>query len=215
MSQPLLPSALNRPLALASGPADLRGSLQRALDRPAREALEIARKPLAFMLAPALSGAFLVAASSLVAGLMIPELHWGHLARDVHARGLLAAAEALAVVVPGLVVFAGYFRLRAPIGALLAATGIGLLLAGVVSVSLVPLVAFLAVVSRSPEAGLFASELLIPGIALGAAVLVPLRLIEAVDRSDRATWLGRAFAAVAAVAFSLQSLPVLHALWAR
>jgi hypothetical protein len=57
--------------------------------------------------------------------------------------------------------------------------------------------------------------LLIPGIALGAAVLVPLRLIEAVDRSDRATWLGRAFAAVAAVAFSLQSLPVLHALWAR
>jgi hypothetical protein len=167
------------------------------------------------MLAPALSGAFLVAASSLVAGLMIPELHWGHLARDVHARGLLAAAEALAVVVPGLVVFAGYFRLRAPIGALLAATGIGLLLAGVVSVSLVPLVAFLAVVSRSPEAGLFASELLIPGIALGAAVLVPLRLIEVVDRSDRATWLGRAFAAVAAVAFSLQSLPVLHALWAR
>src|SRR5688572_29309399 len=135
MGSASLVAAVDRP--------NLIDSLLRLLDRPARSALELARRPLSATLAPATLGIFLVAAASALAGCislsgfrLVPRL-------DV----LRAVFESLLVVIPGTTVFAIYLRLRIPARAFLAATALGLLAAGVVATCVLPLMGFIAVVA--------------------------------------------------------------------
>jgi hypothetical protein len=164
-------------------------TLLRLLDRPARSALELARRPLSATLAPAALGIFLVAAASAVAGCislsgfrLVPRL-------DV----LRAVFEALLVVVPGTTVFAIYLRLRIPARAFLAATALGLLAAGVVATCVLPLMGFIAVVAVKSRTDVPIPLLFVPGLALATVASLPARVIVSLDSSRAARWLSRAF----------------------
>ncbi|MFP2934214.1 hypothetical protein ACLESO_55660 [Pyxidicoccus sp. 3LG] len=123
---------------------DLSYSLLRALDRPAREALELARRPLLATVAPALLGLFLVATASTLAGFVSPE----GFQLAPRLDGVRAVFESLLVVVPGTLVFASYLRLRVSPRAFLAATSIGLLAAGLMAACVLPLMAFFVLVAH-------------------------------------------------------------------
>lgn len=164
-------------------------TLLRLLDRPARSALDLARRPLSATLAPAVLGTFLVAAASALAGCitlsgfrLVPRL-------DV----LRAVFEALAVVVPGTTVFAVYLRLKIPPRAFLAATALGLLAAGVVAACILPLMGFIAVVAVKSHLDLPLPLLSVPGLALATVAALPARVIVSLDSSRAARWLSRAF----------------------
>ena len=176
-------------------------TLLRALDRPARHALDLARRPWLHTVAPAVVGLFLVAASTTVAAWLDPSSRGLSPRADV----LRALCESLAVVVPGLAVLATYARLRITPGALVAGAALGLLVAGVVSLSLVPLMAFLALVSRDVVFVLRGLALLVPAVALASVAVVVLRVLDAVDRSARAQWLGRGFVVGLFVVFGLRT----------
>ena len=190
------------------GRADLWRDFVRGIDRPTRQAHEIARRPFSYTVAPALVGTFLITVASLVAGLADPTRH------EVipRADALRAAFEALAVVVPGAVVFGTYLRLRMTPGALVAATSLGLLTAGVVSLALVPLVAFLALVSQEVPMVLKAQPVLVPGVALAAVASVVYRVIKASDPSARAAVLARGFGVGVFALFAVRVLPVVQQL---
>jgi hypothetical protein len=164
-------------------------SLFRLLDRPARSALELARRPLPATLAPAVLGIFLVAAASALAGCislsgfrLVPRL-------DV----LRAVFEALLVVVPGTAVFAIYLRLRIPTRALLASTALGLLAAGVVATCILPLMGFIAIVAVKSRTEVPIPLLFVPGLALATVAALVARVIVSLDTSTSARWLARAF----------------------
>lgn len=164
-------------------------TLLRLLDRPARSALELARRPLSATLAPAVLGIFLVAAASALAGCisltgfrLVPRL-------DV----LRAVFEALLVVVPGTTVFAVYLRLRIPPRAFLAATALGLLAAGVIAACVLPLMGFIAVVAVQSRVEVPMPLLFVPGLALATVATLPARVIVSLDSSKGARWLARAF----------------------
>jgi hypothetical protein len=164
-------------------------TLLRLLDRPARSALELARRPLSATLAPAALGIFLVAAASALAGCislsgfrLVPRL-------DV----LRAVFEALLVVVPGTTVFAVYLRLRVPPRAFLAATALGLLAAGVVATCVLPLMGFIAVVAVKSRTEVPIPVLFVPGLALATVATLPARVIVSLDSSRASRWLARAF----------------------
>jgi hypothetical protein len=178
----------------------------RALDRPAHHALGLARGPWFHAVAPAVVGLFLVAVSVTVAGLLGPTAHGVTLRAD----GLRALGEALAVVIPGLSVLATYARVRVTPGELLAAAATGLLVAGVVSVSLVPLLAFLALVSRDVPSVLGAMPLLVSGVALASVAVVVMRVLDAADGTVRAVWLGRCFVAGLFLVFGLRTAGLLR-----
>jgi len=180
MGSASLSAAVDRPHAL--------NSLLRSLDRPARTALDLARRPLWATVAPALLGIFLVAASSALAGCI--SIQGFRLAPRLDS--LRAVFESLLVVVPGTTVFAIYLRLRISARSFLAATALGLLSAGVVAACLLPLVAFLAVVAEESRSALPLS-MLAPGIALATVALLPARVMTALDPSRNARWLARAF----------------------
>jgi hypothetical protein len=164
-------------------------SLLRLLDRPARSALELARRPLSATLAPATLGIFLVAAASALAGCislsgfrLVPRL-------DV----LRAVFEALLVVIPGTTVFAIYLRLRIPSRAFLASTALGLLAAGVVATCVLPLMGFISVVAVKSRMDLPIPLLFVPGLALATVAALVARVIVTLDTSKAARWLSRAF----------------------
>ncbi|MBN1207595.1 MAG: hypothetical protein JXB05_22195 [Myxococcaceae bacterium] len=164
-------------------------SLLRLLDRPARSALELARRPLSATAAPAVLGIFLVSAASALAGCislsgfrLVPRL-------DV----LRAVFESLLVVVPGTTVFAIYLRLRIPARAFLASTALGLLAAGVVAACVLPLMAFISVIAVKSHTYVPVPLLFVPGLALATVAAVPARVITALDSSKAARWLSRAF----------------------
>ncbi|MGZ3459015.1 MAG: hypothetical protein ACXU86_10990, partial [Archangium sp.] len=158
-------------------------SLLRSVDRPAREALDLARRPLTATLAPALLGIFLVAATSAAAGFVSPD----GLQIAPRLDALRAVFEALLVVIPGTLVFAIYLRLRLSTRVLLAATSIGLLAAGLVATCVMPLMAFLALVSRESPLVLALPSVFVPGIALATMAALPVRVITSLD-SSRAAW---------------------------
>jgi hypothetical protein len=189
--------------------ADLWRALTRGIDRPAREALELARKPVVFTLAPALLGLFLVALASTAASLVDPARAGAIPRFDV----LRAALEALGVMVPAIVVFGTYLRLRLTPSALLAGCSLGLLVAGVVSLALVPMIAFLALVSTLAPTVLSSLSLLVPAIALAAAAAVFYRVVEGSDRSARATYLARAYALGLLAVFAIRALPLARGLF--
>jgi hypothetical protein len=181
MGSALLGAAVERP--------HLIDSLLRLLDRPARSALELARRPLSATVAPAVLGIVLVAASSALAGCitltgfrLVPRL-------DV----LRAVFESLLVVVPGTTVFAVYLRLRVPARAFLAATALGLLAAGLVAACVLPLMAFLTVIAVKARTFIPVPLLFVPGLALATVATVPARVIMTLDSSKAARWLARAF----------------------
>jgi hypothetical protein len=164
-------------------------SLLRLLDRPARSALELTRRPLPATLAPATLGIVLVAAASALAGCislqgfrLVPRL-------DV----LRAVFESLLVVVPGTTVFAIYLRLRIPARAFMAATALGLLAAGVVATCVLPLMGFIAVVAMKSRIDIPIPLLFIPGLALATVAALVARVIVSLDSSRAARWLSRAF----------------------
>lgn len=180
---------------------DLSSSLLRALDRPARQALELARRPLLETAAPALLGLFLVAASSALAGLVAPEE--GRIALRLDT--VRAALEALGVVVPGTAVFSIYLRLRISPRAFLAATAIGLLAAGLMAACILPLMGFLVLLSTKQDSLVRAlPALLVPGLALATVAVLPVRVITSLDRSPAAFWLSRAFAFFLITVFALR-----------
>ena len=184
----------------AMGRLDLTNSLLRAVDRPAREALDLARRPLTATLAPALLGLVLVAATSAASGFvsstglrLVPRLD-----------ALRAVFEALLVVIPGTVVFAIYLRLRLSTRVLLAATAIGLLAAGLVATCVMPLMAFLVLVAKDAPTILVLPSVFVPGIALATVAALPVRVITALDPSRAAWWLSRAFAFFLGAVFLLR-----------
>jgi hypothetical protein len=184
----------------AMGRLDLTNSLLRAVDRPAREALDLARRPLWATLAPALLGLVLVAATSAASGFVsttgprfVPRLD-----------ALRAVFEALLVVVPGTVVFAIYLRLRLSTRVLLAATAIGLLAAGLVATCVMPLMAFLVLVAREAPTILVLPSVFVPGLALATVAALPVRVITTLDSSRAAWWLSRAFAFFLGAVFLLR-----------
>ena len=189
-------------------------SLLRAIDLPAREALETARRPLSYTLTPALIGLSLIALASLISAALDPG-RTGTASLVPRADVLRAVIEALAVVVPGAIGFAVYLQLRIPARAMLAATAIGLLVGGVVAISLVPLMAFLAIVARAQPTALVTPGFLVPAIALAAVAAIPVRVIRALDRSDRATWLARAFSVLVFAAFAIRVAPYVRELFTR
>jgi hypothetical protein len=184
----------------AVGRLDLVDSLLRAVDRPAREALDLARRPLAATLAPALLGIFLVAATSAAAGFVSP----GGVRLAPRLDALRAVFEAMLVVIPGTLVFAIYLRLRLSTRTLLAAISIGLLAAGLVATCVMPLMAFLVVVARDAPLILALPALFVPGLALATLVALPVRVITALDSSLSAWWLSRAFAICLGAVFLLR-----------
>ena len=184
----------------AMGRLDLTNSLLRAVDRPAREALDLARRPLTATLAPALLGLVLVAATSAASGFvsstglrLVPRLD-----------ALRAVFEALLVVIPGTVVFAIYLRLRLSTRVLLAATAIGLLAAGLVATCVMPLMAFLVLVAKDAPTILVLPSVFVPGSALATVAALPVRVITALDASRAAWWLSRAFAFFLGAVFLLR-----------
>ena len=184
----------------AMGRLDLTNSLLRAVDRPAREALDMARRPLTATLAPALLGLVLVAATSAASGFVsstglrfVPRLD-----------ALRAVFEALLVVIPGTVVFAIYLRLRLSTRVLLASTAIGLLAAGLVATCVMPLMAFLVLVAKDAPTILVLPSVFVPGLALATVAALPVRVITALDPSRAAWWLSRAFAFFLGAVFLLR-----------
>jgi hypothetical protein len=181
MGSASLVAAVDRP--------NLIDTLLRLLDRPARSALELARRPLSATLAPATLGIFLVAAASALAGCislsgirLVPRL-------DV----LRAVFESLLVVIPGTTVFAIYLRLRIPARAFLAATALGLLAAGVVATCVLPLMGFIAIVAVKSRTEVPIPLLFVPGLALATVAALSARVIVSLDTSPAARWLSRAF----------------------
>ncbi|QRN94711.1 hypothetical protein JRI60_37180 [Archangium violaceum] len=193
----------------AMGRLDLIDSLLRAVDRPAREALDMARRPLAATLAPALLGLFLVAASSATVGFISPE----GLQLVPRLDALRAVFEALLVVIPGTLVFAIYLRLRLSTRTLLAATAIGLFAAGLVATCVLPLMAFLMLVSREAPLVLALPSVFVPALALSTLAALPVRVITSLDPSRAAWWLSRAFAFFLGAVFLLRVHTSLLNLW--
>ena len=191
MGSASLSAAVDRPHAL--------NSLLRSLDRPARTALDLARRPVWATLAPALSGLFLVAASTVVAGAFSREgLRW-----LPQLDALRAVLESLLVVVPGTTVLAIYLRLRISARSLLAGISLGLLSAGVVAACLLPLVAFLSVVAVESRRALPLSSL-VPAIALATVGLFSARVMTALDSSSDTRWLARSFICFLGAVFLLR-----------
>jgi hypothetical protein len=181
----------------------IRDGIFRALDRPAREALELARRPTVHTATPAAVGVVLIAVASIVAAL--PSLA-AHNTRDLglalSVDGLRPLLETLAAIMPLTLVLSGYLRLATSSRAILAAFAIGLLLAGVVSVSLLSMVFFLVVVSGDNVAVPTLLSMVIPCVALGTILSVVVRVSGTIDPSRRA-WLVTRFAATLAAAVFL------------
>jgi hypothetical protein len=181
MGSASLSAAVDRPHLL--------NSLLRSLDRPARTALDLANRPLLATIAPALTGIFLVAAASALAGFI--SLNGFRLVPRLDS--LRAFFESLLVVVPGTTVFAIYMRLRISARTFLAATALGLLAAGVVATCVLPLMAFIAVVAAESRMNFPLPVLFVPGIALATVAVLAARVMTALDSSQSARWLARAF----------------------
>lgn len=184
----------------AMGRLELMNSLFRSVDRPAREALDLSRRPLVATLSPALLGLFLVATSSALVGFVSPS--GLRLAPNIDA--LRALFEALLVVVPGMLVFAIYLRLRTSTRVLMAAISIGLLAAGLVAACVLPLMAFLTLIAQNAPLILALPAVFVPGLALATLVALPVRVITSLDPSRSAWWLSRAFAVCLGAVFFLR-----------
>jgi hypothetical protein len=159
-------------------------TLLRAVDMPAREALLMSHRPPIATLAPAMIGGVLIVATSSIAvriplqdgASMVPALDRVDL--------LLPLVQALAIVLPTSLILGVYARLDFSPRTVIAAYALGALIAGLVLVSALPLVAFLAVVSRARP--LVPIGIMFPAIAAAAIAATVKRILSAIDPSPRA-----------------------------
>lgn len=178
--------------------------LTRALDQPAREALLISRAgPLGVALRAAL-GVSAVLTSGTLAGLLAPDPQLGE-------RGLVALGIALIAVSPALVALSIERKLRLSPSALLAVLSLSALVAGVASMALLPLAAFVRLVARANPDVLSAFPLLVALTALAAFALVPARVIRSLDPSLTATTVTNAYSVVLTAVFAYQAWPAFRA----
>lgn len=178
-------------------PRPLRQTFLDTLDRPAREALRLERRPLWVTAGIALAGAVLIALGSMLS-FELDELRFG---RGILPRVdlLRALFEALVVVVPSGAILAAYFRVRVTPRAVLAAVAVGLLVAGVVVAATLPLMAYLAVYAQARP--LVSPAAALPIVALAAVATTTARIVRAIDTSSRAHTFARALQAGLAGAF--------------
>ena len=170
-----------------------RSSLLRALDRPARSAVELSHRPFLSTVAFALAGLGLVALASAAAILL--DLGRPSLGLP-RFDALRAGLEALAIVSPALFIGAVYLGIRMAPRTLLALFSLGVLTGGIVAVSLVPLMAFLSLVERTRDGLQFALSPLVPLVMLLAVSVVVLRTMETLDTSKVSIWTARVFVAL-------------------
>jgi hypothetical protein len=147
-----------------------------AVDRPARQSLDLAREPASKTMVIAAAGSALVAVASLLsealansqANLQLPE-----------GRLVQAFFESLILVLPSSAILFAFANLRLPARALFSAAAVGLLVAGLVTISTLPLMGYLVLVSRA--APLFKPMLILPVLALFGVGATVGRVIEAVE----------------------------------
>jgi hypothetical protein len=111
-----------------------------AVDRPARAAVDLGRRGVLPTVGEACVGVAGVAAASVATQLL--------LGGDLSSRvdGLMAFLEVTLLLVP-IVLVAAFARIAVPLRAMFGAVAVGLLHAGVVALTLLPLAAFVAVVA--------------------------------------------------------------------
>lgn len=171
----------------------------RLFDRPTREILETARAPFPRTIALAVSGLGMVVLASVIAALLLPR----------HAHQVLGRVdilrpwvEALIFVVPSLVTFSAYLRLKFSPRSILAAMAVSLVFAGVLAVTMLPLVGFLMMMARSVR-GVPDLLALVPAVvAFGTAVAVTTRQLGQLDSSTRARWVLRLFFLISVALFA-------------
>jgi hypothetical protein len=167
------------------------------LDRPALGALQLARqRPLA-TLAPATVGVGLAIVGAVLADVATP-------GASPALYGLRALLEALAVVVPTSLIFFTYLNLAVAPRAFLAAAALGMATAGVVGLSLLPLLAFAAVAGQGALPFLAHPAVVLPfAFALTVAAVV-LRVVRSIDPRPLGRGCSVAFFALLVGAFTLR-----------
>lgn len=158
-------------------PTDFVQPLQRAIDRPIREALEMARTRPAAIAGVAAVGIFLTSVSAAVSALF---------GGDLPLDGARVAFEAMGIVIPSGIVFAAYARVRPSPAAMFASASVALLLAGAVCVCVLPLLAFVALATQSSRALDIIFQLFIPSLAVGIVARHLRHFFKATDPSAKA-----------------------------
>ncbi len=159
------------------------GGLDQALDRPARAALRLGRTTPWSTLAMGLLGMFAIAAACLATRALLAPPGPGRL------DGLLPFMEAVASLVP-IALVAAYLQVAVPPRVLAGAVAVGLLHAGLVALSLVPLAVFVAVITdlgvfhrTIPMLYLVLGHLVLPAVALVVLAQVIARVLRCLDGS--------------------------------
>ena len=169
------------------------GLIERALDRPAATALELESSHGAQTAALTIAGLGMIGAAGALSGALLPASAVGH-------QGEAAWAMLLAwgVSAPVLLVAAGHLGLAVRPRAMLGGLAVALVAAGIVALGTLPLLAYLAVVPHAGEHTCVARALLASVLALAAGVVVPGRVLRALDGSARASWVAHRRAGAAA-----------------
>jgi len=181
----------------------LLASLLRAADAPAHEAVRLSRAPLIQTIAPAAIGLIGLSSSALAVAAMRGN---GGQAGDA----LTAILESVLTISPITLVLAAWGTPSstpqqpsaasqrpgpiAPPRVVAAALGLGFLTAGWVTVGLVPLAAFTALVSSRTGWALDAFGLLVAVAALGSVAMVFARILQAIDSGSGTRMAARLFA---------------------
>jgi hypothetical protein len=167
-----------------------------ALDRPAHQAVHLRDRPLWITIATGLAGAILIGLAS-TAALALDSLHFGEriLPRIDVLRALF---EALLVVAPSAILLSAYFQIAISPRIVLAAIALGLLIAGIVVASALPLVTYLTLLAAKPA---IAPGVLLPFVALAAAAATSTRILRAIDPSRRARIFAFGFQVALAMVF--------------
>lgn len=177
----------------------------RALDLPAREALELGRRGVLASLAPAAVGLGVVALSSLATDALAP----------VHPIGLAALRAllvAMVTVVPGTAALVVHRKLSLGPRGVLAAVSVASLVAGVASAALLPLIAYVRLVARAGAQFLGFFPLLVALVGLAAIALVPGRVMRAIDPRPASAAISYLYGHGLVAVFAFELWPVLHTL---
>jgi hypothetical protein len=179
----------------------------RLFDRPTREILETARAPFPRTIALAVSGLGMVVLASVIAALPMTRME----GRKFWEIDILRPwMEALVFVVPSLVTFSAYLRLKLTPRVIFSAMAIGLLFAGVLALSVLPLVGFLMAMAWSVR-DLQQLLTLVPAVvAFGTVVAVSTRHLGQLDTSTRAAWVLKLFLFISIALFAERTLTHLH-----
>ncbi len=175
------------------------------VDRPANAALTLGSRGLIPTFAEASLGLFGVAAATVATQLLLT----GGLQGRVD--GLSAFLEITVLLVP-LTLMAAFLQVGVPLRALLGAVAVGLLQAGVVALTLLPLVAFTAVVSdleavrlSFPIAHATVVGLAVPGIAMMTLLERSASIVRSIDGNPGVARATRFVSTALAVAFLVRA----------